>query len=63
MCKNSEGSGEAVWMHSGSPDSSLFNFIIIQPPHDKTSNMTFAPSEDSDQPGHSRFFAVHMKKQ
>ena len=35
----------------------------FEPPHDKTNKMTFAPSEDSDQPGHShsliRVFAVH----
>ena len=35
-------------------------------PHDKTNKMTCAPSEDSDQPGHSpsliRVFAVRMKK-
>ena len=24
----------------------------FEPPHDKTNKMTFAPSEDSDQPGH-----------
>ena len=33
-----------------------------EPPHDKTNNMTFVPSEDSDQPGHPpsliRVFAV-----
>ena len=37
-----------------------------EPPHDKTNKMTFAPSQDSDQPGHPpsliRVFAVHMKK-
>ena len=36
-----------------------------EPPHDKTNTMNFAPSEDSDQPGHSpsliRVFAVRMK--
>ena len=35
-------------------------------PHDKTSKMTYAPSEDSDQPRHPpsliRVFAVRMKK-
>ena len=39
---------------------------FIEPPHDKTNKMTCAPSEDSDQPGHSpsliRVFAVRMKK-
>ena len=28
------------------------NQIIIEPPHDKTSKVACAPSEDSDQPGH-----------
>ena len=36
------------------------------PQHDKTNKMTYAPSEDSDQPGHPpsliRVFAVRMKK-
>ena len=40
--------------------------IIIEPPHDKTNEMIWAPSEDSDQPGHPpsliRVFAVCMKK-
>ena len=40
--------------------------IIIEPSHDKTNKMTFAPSEDSDQPGHSpsliRVFAVRIKE-
>ena len=35
----------------------------FEPQHDKTNKMTCAPSEDSDQPGHSpsliRVFAVH----
>ena len=39
---------------------------IYEPPLDKTNNMACAPSEDSDQPGHSpsliRFFTVRMKK-
>ena len=34
----------------------------FEPPHDQTNKMTFAPSEDSDQPGHPpsliRVFAV-----
>ena len=25
---------------------------LFEPPHDKNNKMTFAPSEDSDQPGH-----------
>ena len=37
-----------------------------EPRRDKTNKMAFAPSEDSDQPGHPpsliRVFAVHMKK-
>ena len=36
-----------------------------EPPRDKTNKMTFAPSEDSDQPGHPpsliRSFAVRSK--
>ena len=49
----------------------LFNLLSIlwcwyEPPHDKTNKMTYAPSEDSDQPGHPpiviRVFAVRMKK-
>ena len=39
---------------------------VFEPPHDKTNKMACAPSEDSDQPGHSpsliRVFAVRMKK-
>ena len=39
-----------------------FLFSIFEPPHDKTNNMTCAPSKDSDQPGHPpsliRVFAV-----
>ena len=35
---------------------------VIEPPHDKTNKMAYAPSEDSDQPGHPpsliRIFAV-----
>ena len=27
-------------------------WLIYELPHDKTNKMTFAPSEDSDQPGH-----------
>ena len=38
-------------------------FLGYEPPHDKTNQMTFAPSEDSDQPGHPpsliRVFVVH----
>ena len=40
--------------------------IIIEPPHDKNNEMACAPSEDSDQPGHTpsltKVFAVRMKK-
>ena len=38
----------------------------FEPQHDKTNNVAFKPSEDSDQPGHPpnliRVFAVRMKK-
>ena len=27
-------------------------FTVYEPPYDKTNKMTYAPSEDSDQPGH-----------
>ena len=41
-------------------------WITNEPPHDKTNKMAYAPSEDSDQPGHPpsliRVFAVCMKK-
>ena len=38
-------------------------FKTIEPPHDKTNTMTFAPSEDTDQPGHPpRVFALHTNK-
>ena len=40
--------------------------LTFQPPHVKTKTMAYAPSEDSDQPGHLpsliRVFAVRMKK-
>ena len=39
---------------------------LYEPVHDKTNKMSFAPSEDSDQPGHPpsliRVFAARMKK-
>ena len=39
---------------------------IFEPPQDKTNKMNFAPSKDSDQPGHLpsliRIFAVRMKE-
>ena len=39
---------------------------VFEPPHVKTNKMTFAPSEDSDQPGHPpsriRVFAIRKKK-
>ena len=39
---------------------------LIEPPHDKTNKMTFAPSEDSDQPGQLpnliRVFDVRLMK-
>ena len=40
--------------------------LTFEPPHDKTNKMAWAPSEDSDQPGHPpsliRVFAVRRKK-
>ena len=40
--------------------------VRYEPPHEKTSNMSFAPSEDSDQPGHLpsliRVFTISMEK-
>ena len=42
------------------------NINVNEPPHDKTNKVACAPSEDSDQPGHSprliRVIAVRMKK-
>ena len=39
---------------------------MSEPPHDKTNKMTFAVSEDSDQPGHPpsliRVFTVYIEK-
>ena len=39
-------------------------YIKIEPPHDKTNEMAYAPSEDSDQPEHLpsliRVFAVRL---
>ena len=39
--------------------------VKYEPEHDKTKKMTWAPSDDSDQPGHLpsliRVFAVRMK--
>ena len=41
-------------------------FCLFEAPHDKTIKVAYAPSEDSDQPGHPpsliKAFAVHMKK-
>ena len=46
--------------------SHMIVFVIFEPPYNKTNKMSFAPSEDSDQPGHPpsliRVFAVGMKK-
>ena len=43
----------------------LLLLVRFESQHDKTSNMTCAPSDDSDQPGHSpsltRLFAVRTK--
>ena len=40
--------------------------VVNEPPHDKTNKLAWAPSEDSDEPGHPpsliRVFAVLMKK-
>ena len=51
------------------PEGVVWSFCIFfghEPPHDKTNKMTYAPSENSDQPGHPpsliRVFAVSMKK-
>ena len=47
-------------------DQWLIVNYLFEPPHHKTNKMTFAPSEDSDKPGHLpsliRVFAVNMKK-
>ena len=44
----------------------LEKIVYFELPHDKTNKIMFAPSEDSDQPGHPlsliRVFAVRMKK-
>ena len=44
----------------------LYSKMSYEPLHDKTNKMAYAPSEDSDQPGHPpsliRVFAVRMKK-
>ena len=37
-------------------------FCINEPPHDKINKVTVRPSEDSDQPGLIRVFAVRLKK-
>ena len=46
--------------------SQILHNLIFEPVHDKTKKMACAPSEDSDQPGHSpspiRVFAIRMKK-
>ena len=38
--------------------------LLFEPEHDKTNNLTGAPSKDSDQPGHPpsliRVFSVHF---
>ena len=50
---------------SGEPISRVFT-VGHRPTHDKTNKMAYAPSEDSDQPGHPpsliRVFTVRMKK-
>ena len=58
----------SVITHLGLVDSSIpANWtILFEPWHDKTNKMAYAPSEDSDQPGHPpsliRVFADRMKK-
>ena len=43
----------------------MLSIYLYEPQHDKTNKMTWAPSEDSDQPGHPpgliRAFTVHSK--
>ena len=50
-----------ITLPSGSKWCSLY-----EPTHDKTNKVAWAPTEDSDQPGHSpsliRIFSVRMKK-
>ena len=52
-------------LHSRSSQLHVWlTFKLFEPPHDKTSKMACAPSEDSDQPGHPpsliRVFAVRL---
>ena len=51
-----------VVLYHGKPISAF----LFEPHRDKTNKMAYAPSEDSDQPGHPpiliRVFAVRMKK-
>ena len=48
------------------PINHFFLHSTYESPHDKTKKMAYAPSEDSDEPGHPpsliRVFAVRMKK-
>ena len=50
------------------PGVQMFMIFMVthEPPHDKANKMACAPSEDSDQPGHSPsligVFVVRMKK-
>ena len=50
----------------GGPQDTNDQLQTFGQPHGKTNKITFAPSEDSDQPGHSpsliRVFSVRMKK-
>ena len=50
----------------GEERAGIYVVCAFELPHDKTNEMTCAPSEDSDQPGHPasliRVFAVHMKR-
>ena len=53
---------QRVWVYICCPQDQS----VREPPHDKTNKMACAPSDDSDQPGHSpsliRVFAIRMKK-
>ena len=51
-----------MWFISEATSEDMDVLSEYEPPHDKTNKMAFAPSEDSDQPGHPpslfRVFAV-----
>ena len=52
-------------LQASNTDLDIINNSYNEPPHDKTNKMTFVPSENLDQSGHSpsliRVFAVCMK--